>query len=157
MANGTEDHVGFLAPQSKHIYEVLISRRQERVDMADLVRWFCPQFCEDLLRLRFSRKSHVEDLTTYGVICKFGKRARDWQNVFELGILAKEDSKGKVAWREVRESVLLGRPTQISNPTLQHLIESVHALMPDLCVLGSSELHLEFHETASHDFLSSTN
>lgn len=38
----------------------------EGAHRADLVRWFCSQFCKNLLRLSLCRKSHIEQ----SLVCK---------------------------------------------------------------------------------------
>ena len=50
MAKGTEDHVGFLVPQSKHIYKHSAHAPIPcRTSCAYLIGWLRLQFLEDLL------------------------------------------------------------------------------------------------------------
>ena len=60
MPNGTEDHVGFFVPQSKHTYGRLVHRYHEALDltMLYLVRRLCFQLLKYLLRLCFSCRAH---------------------------------------------------------------------------------------------------
>lgn len=62
MANGTDDQVGFLLPQSKQTLGAqgqLTSVSHPEGTLADLVCGLRLQFLEDLQGLSFARKSHI--------------------------------------------------------------------------------------------------
>ena len=64
MPKGTELHVGFFAPQSKHIYSMLVSPTLTAPSPCGetyFVRWLGLQFGEYLLRLGLGSKRHGED------------------------------------------------------------------------------------------------
>ena len=63
MPNGTELHVGFFAPQSKHIYSpmlALIDLTAPPCQATHFVRGLRLQLGEDVLRLRLRSERHVD-------------------------------------------------------------------------------------------------
>lgn len=60
MPKGTDDHVGFLPPQSKQTYPCQKELSEEKTYMADLVGGFRLQFLKDLLRLGLGCEAHLE-------------------------------------------------------------------------------------------------
>lgn len=61
MAKGTEDHVGFFAPQSKQIWIISVPTVLDSSStcLTDLVGWLLLQLLEYLLRFCLGRQSHL--------------------------------------------------------------------------------------------------
>ena len=57
---------------------------------ADFICWLCPELCENLLRLRLSRKSHFDESVAYRRLTGFGMGSGTGQMLVS-GFLARRD------------------------------------------------------------------